>query len=155
MNKRDDKKAAVDESKPVDERLNDQVTPLWRMSYPEQLTQKAAAMKTVLEDAATELKRFVKLARDGDGDGMDYSWLEGQTSFCPVAEITPSPVLKDYRNKCEFSLGKDEDGKVQVGFMLGLFKEGRAAVVVGIFFLSFLAFLVTPICVRLTNVMSH
>lgn len=43
---------------------------------------------------------------------------------CPTDSIHPSPVTEGYRNKCEFSIGFDLEGKPCVGFRLGLFRDG-------------------------------
>lgn len=43
---------------------------------------------------------------------------------CPMDSIHASPVTEGYRNKCEFTIGLDVDGKPCVGFRLGLFREG-------------------------------
>jgi tRNA/tmRNA/rRNA uracil-C5-methylase (TrmA/RlmC/RlmD family) len=34
---------------------------------------------------------------------------------CELEPVRPSPVLTGYRNKCEFSIGRDRDGKICVG----------------------------------------
>lgn len=47
---------------------------------------------------------------------------------CPMDSIHPSPSLEGYRNKCEFSIGFDADGKPCVGFRLGLFRNGSVVV---------------------------
>lgn len=82
--------------------LSDQVTPLWRTPYAEQLTRKQDQMLKVLNKLAQET-------------GQDVATLN---------PIIASPVVEGYRNKCEFTVGKDLDGKVSVGFLLGGFKDG-------------------------------
>ncbi len=57
--------------------------------------------------------------------------------LCPMAQITPSPVEKYYRNKCEFSFGLDTEDKPSVGFLLGLYKDGVTTVIVRIDMLVF------------------
>ncbi|KAJ3052904.1 tRNA methyltransferase 2 [Rhizophlyctis rosea] len=44
---------------------------------------------------------------------------------CKMDKIVASPVVDNYRNKCEFSFGRNLDDKVAVGFLLGLYKEGK------------------------------
>jgi hypothetical protein len=39
---------------------------------------------------------------------------------CPVLEMVASPVLDEYRNKCEFTIGTAADGKVAVFNLCGL-----------------------------------
>uniref|UniRef100_A0A8C2INE1 tRNA (uracil(54)-C(5))-methyltransferase n=1 Tax=Cyprinus carpio TaxID=7962 RepID=A0A8C2INE1_CYPCA len=49
---------------------------------------------------------------------------------CPLEAIRPSPVLTEYRNKCEFVIGVGADGEDKtVGFRLGKYKGGSCAVV--------------------------
>jgi tRNA (uracil-5-)-methyltransferase len=88
----------------ADRSLNDQVTPLWRMAYGEQLARKQAAMAEVVQQ--------VGLKREGFG----------------LAPIKPSPRQLGYRNKCEFSIGLDKEGRAAVGFSLGGFREGTVTV---------------------------
>jgi len=42
----------------------------------------------------------------------------------PLPPVVPSPRTVGYRNKCEFTIGKDYDGKPTIGFMLGGFQQG-------------------------------
>lgn len=84
--------------------LNDQVTPLWKLSYEEQLALKQEKMKEIV-DQVTPCR---------DGFVLDL--------------IKPSPVTTGYRNKCEFSFGFDKDGQPCVGFSLGGFREGTVTV---------------------------
>ena len=51
--------------------------------------------------------------------------------ICPIDEVVKSPVLTHYRNKCEFTIGHDFDGKRTIGFLLGLYREG-VTVVLGV-----------------------
>ena len=82
--------------------LNDQVTPLWRTPYTEQLIQKQEQMLKVLNKFAQETSQETTI----------------------LNPIIPSPIIEGYRNKCEFTVGKDLDGKASVGFLLGGFKDG-------------------------------
>lgn len=118
------KQAAADDSRTPTEKLNDQVTPLWRKTYPEQLEKKFKAVKGVLEEGKRKLNVYLKDSKDPG----DYSWMNEQSTFCPMVEITPSPVEKHYRNKCEFSIGQGPDGQIAVGFLLGLYKDGITGV---------------------------
>lgn len=82
--------------------LNDQVTPLWRVPYTEQLALKQDQMLKVLNKFAHET-------------GQEAAILN---------PIIPSLITEGYRNKCEFTVGKDLDGETTVGFLLGGFKDG-------------------------------
>ena len=49
-------------------------------------------------------------------------------SPCPLEAVVPSPRVDGYRNKCEFSIGRDGAGQPCVGFVLGRFKQGVVAI---------------------------
>jgi tRNA (uracil-5-)-methyltransferase len=82
--------------------LSDQVTPLWRMPYSEQLAFKQDQMMKMMNVFAQET---------------------GQVS-ATLEPIIASSMTEGYRNKCEFTVGKDLEGEVRVGFLLGEFRQG-------------------------------
>ena len=45
---------------------------------------------------------------------------------CKLEAVVPSPTVHGYRNKCEFTIGRDAAGAPCVGFVLGRFKLGVA-----------------------------
>ena len=46
---------------------------------------------------------------------------------CGMEDIIPAPQTAGYRNKCEFTVGKDrETGEIRSGFRLGTFLDGVA-----------------------------
>eukprot|EP00850_Spirogloea_muscicola_P022186 SM000281S10754 [mRNA] locus=s281:108583:112559:- [translate_table: standard] len=47
---------------------------------------------------------------------------------CEVLDILESPQVDEYRNKCEFTVGRTVAGAIEVGFQLGMFREGVTAV---------------------------
>mmetsp|Transcript_1949 Transcript_1949/g.5439 ORF Transcript_1949/g.5439 Transcript_1949/m.5439 type:complete len:499 (-) Transcript_1949:215-1711(-) len=47
---------------------------------------------------------------------------------CPVAPVLPAAATHGYRNKCEFTIGRDEIGSVAVGFTLGTVRERKHVV---------------------------
>ncbi|KAJ8311994.1 hypothetical protein KUTeg_009367 [Tegillarca granosa] len=54
---------------------------------------------------------------------------EHNGKFCELLEIKPSPVLENYRNKCEFTIGKDINGLDNtVGFRYGQYRQGTSRV---------------------------
>ena len=68
-------------------------------------------------------------------DGYDaLSWLQPSRlaehggAPCALAEVVPSPRLKGYRNKCEFTIGKGADGNACVGYQLGKGPLGQTMV---------------------------
>ncbi len=86
--------------------LNDQVTPLWRLPYEEQLERKQKSMNSVLSK---------------------YFKASGSEEIVSQ-RILPAPLQNGYRNKCEFTFGKDVKGEPCVGFSLGGFREGNLTV---------------------------
>ncbi|XP_060881063.1 tRNA (uracil-5-)-methyltransferase homolog A-like [Metopolophium dirhodum] len=107
------------------------VTPLYKISYDEQLIQKTNSIKNVLMDYSRRLKR-IKC-----GQGI-LNWLKKQQDEnnglpCKLLEIQS---LKDdpercigYRNKCEFTIGMDVENKEPVvGFRVGAYNQGKTSV---------------------------
>ncbi|KAK7901374.1 hypothetical protein WMY93_018143 [Mugilogobius chulae] len=84
------------------ERLADVVTPLWRLSYEEQLEVKYNKQESILSQLCGDLK-----------------CIRGKPNF-PVLPVLPSPVQNGYRNKSTFSVNKGVDGNPKtVGFYVG------------------------------------
>lgn len=107
------------------------VTPLYNISYPEQLIQKTNSIKNVLMDYSRRLKRI-------KGGQNILDWLKKQQDVnnglpCELLEIRS---LKDnpekcigYRNKCEFTIGMDVENKEPVvGFRVGAYNQGKTSV---------------------------
>ncbi|KAK1166453.1 hypothetical protein AOXY_G13094 [Acipenser oxyrinchus oxyrinchus] len=107
---------------PWEERLADAVTPLWRLSYEEQLQLKFEEQKRILLQLSARLS--------GDADPWNpQPRTRGQLSF-PLLPTLPSPVLDGYRNKSTFSVNRGIDGDPKtVGFYVGTGK-GRNIVCV-------------------------
>lgn len=98
------KKSLSLENQSWEERLADVVTPLWRLSYEEQLEVKQKRQERIL------CKIFGNLGK--------------VTPSFPVLPILPSPIKNGYRNKSTFSVNKGVDGNTKtVGFYVG---TGRA-----------------------------
>jgi len=100
------------------------VAPLQSMTYDEQLTLKAEAICTVLSALA---KRLLKANLGGVWLTRVIARAAGGRC-CPQADVVRAPVTKGYRNKCEFTIGKDADGRACVGFKIGAFRDGVTAV---------------------------
>ncbi|KAJ3331810.1 tRNA methyltransferase 2 [Blyttiomyces sp. JEL0837] len=125
------------------ERINDQVIPLWRKSYEEQLTEKANRFSKCLGLMKKKLLQFLQ-NRDITPERREaLSWVKelvlifltnfsilrsGKSPVCTLEPVVKSPKLEGYRTKCEFSIGYDLDGKKAIGFLLGLFKDGITTV---------------------------
>ncbi|KAI9099856.1 S-adenosyl-L-methionine-dependent methyltransferase [Phlyctochytrium arcticum] len=137
----------ADDTRTTEERLADQVTPLWRKAYSEQLKGKQQKLRSAMVKFRTQMTRYLtkEYLRAGcpepqtlditpqmspeDRAIIQLAWLrtaaaENENMACPLLEIMPSPIEKFYRNKCEFTFGWDDKGEKCVGFLLGLFKEG-------------------------------
>ncbi|KAK2145992.1 hypothetical protein LSH36_641g00053 [Paralvinella palmiformis] len=117
-----------DENLSLSERLNQAVSPLWKVPYDKQL-----------EEKTSQTHSFIKrLGRDIEKNIFDQSlkdWFRSQFKnckglCCDLLPIKPSPVLNSYRNKCEFTIGQSPDGQDKtVGFRLGSYKGGSISVV--------------------------
>ncbi|GAB6030338.1 tRNA methyltransferase 2 [Chamberlinius hualienensis] len=97
--------------------------PLGAMKYEDQLAQKSLEMRKQLVGIGRSLWKCG--ARGGP------KWLlSNQTSFdqqcCEFQGLTPSPVVDEYRNKCEFTVGvqPNGNGKPVVGFRLAKYSQG-------------------------------
>ncbi|XP_058118250.1 tRNA (uracil-5-)-methyltransferase homolog A [Anopheles ziemanni] len=95
-------------------------TALAYLSYEEQLLQKQSEMENVLQKFGKELWSSVPSLR---------SYIEKQREHnnglpCALEPLRPSPVQNGYRNKCEFSIGKDASGVKRVGFRVGSYSNG-------------------------------
>ncbi|CAN9513551.1 unnamed protein product [Ophioblennius macclurei] len=111
---------------PLSVQIANVVTPLWEVPYEEQLRRKEQEVEAVLLRLGNEI---------GATNKAMAPWLFAQKSkynnlCCPLENICPSPLQKEYRNKCEFliSMGADGEDKT-IGFRLGKYKGGSCAVV--------------------------
>ncbi|KAM9477974.1 tRNA (uracil-5-)-methyltransferase homolog B [Clarias gariepinus] len=92
----------------LEERLADTVTPLWRLSYDEQLQWKQERQHNILLQMANHLAQDSSLSASKE-----------EVPF-PVLSIVPSPVRDGYRNKSTFSVNRGIDGNPKtVGFYIG------------------------------------
>uniref|UniRef100_A0A9J7XDT0 tRNA (uracil(54)-C(5))-methyltransferase n=1 Tax=Cyprinus carpio carpio TaxID=630221 RepID=A0A9J7XDT0_CYPCA len=116
----------VEGGQPGTKRIANAVTPLWNVPYEEQLKRKEKEVEGVLQKLTREI---------GNNNKAMLPWLFVQKEkfnkmCCPLEAIRPSPVLTEYRNKCEFVIGVGADGEDKtVGFRLGKYKGGSCAVV--------------------------
>lgn len=102
-----------------EERLADVVTPLWRLSYEEQLELKQKQQERIL----CQLSGYLS--------GNFESQSPCQLGF-PVLPVLPSPVRDGYRNKSTFSVNRGIDGNPKtVGFYVGTAREGSIVCVNG------------------------
>ena len=88
------------------------VTPLWDIPYPEQLERKLADLRQ-------------RLARI---QGQLENKSSALTAYCPLDDVIASALTAGYRNKNEFTCGRDLQGRRCVGFRLGAYKAGSWSV---------------------------
>jgi len=87
------------------------------LPYEEQLAQKQKAIEEVLQKFKIELNK----ANDFQNRNRTKASSE---PICELLPIIPSPKIEGYRNKCEFSIGKNAEGEIAVGNRLGSYVSG-------------------------------
>ncbi|EOD37093.1 hypothetical protein EMIHUDRAFT_471521 [Emiliania huxleyi CCMP1516] len=106
----------------------DAAAPLHRLEYAAQLEQKQHFVEKALRRLPREMQAAahrVAARSDTQRERWRMPWLSQERLNqrhglpCPVAPVLPAAATHGYRNKCEFTLGRDEDGSVAVGFTLG------------------------------------
>ncbi|XP_012505487.1 PREDICTED: tRNA (uracil(54)-C(5))-methyltransferase homolog [Propithecus coquereli] len=101
------------------ERLADVVTPLWRMSYEEQLKVKFEAQKKILQRLESHIQML-------NGVNVTTAAPNFEGLHCLLHPIIPSPVISGYRNKSTFSVNRGPDGNPKtVGYYLGTRRDGN------------------------------
>lgn len=99
------------------ERLADVVTPLWRLSYEEQLKVKFEAQKKILQKLESYLHMLY-------GVNATTATSSSEGLCCLLHPIIPSPVIHGYRNKSTFSVNRGPDGNPKtVGHYLGAWRD--------------------------------
>uniref|UniRef100_A0A1Y1LUL4 tRNA (uracil(54)-C(5))-methyltransferase n=3 Tax=Photinus pyralis TaxID=7054 RepID=A0A1Y1LUL4_PHOPY len=118
------KKIKVDD-RPQEERLKLSTVPLCDTPYDEQLSIKQEEMRKVL----------VKLGHNlGDNNVVLKKWVHQQKCDnnqvpCELLDIRHSSVQDGYRNKCEFTVGVDEETSLPtVGFRISSYAKGGTGV---------------------------
>ncbi|XP_030388445.1 tRNA (uracil-5-)-methyltransferase homolog A [Scaptodrosophila lebanonensis] len=89
--------------------------PLATMAYEQQLQQKTDEMGSLLRKYTQELRRLNADAKPH----IDKFNFKG---------VLPSPNVDGYRNKNEFTVGKNAAGEIVVGFRLGSYSDGSVEV---------------------------
>ncbi|RIB11608.1 S-adenosyl-L-methionine-dependent methyltransferase [Gigaspora rosea] len=110
-----------------EELLADQITPLHKLSYEDQLKHKEDLIKKSLSKFRHKIKELYK-----DRSLYKPTWaIEKSDSNLPciLHPTISSPILEGYRNKCEFTIGKNFNGEIRIGFLLGSFKDGINTVI--------------------------
>ncbi|KAG5327718.1 TRM2A methyltransferase, partial [Pseudoatta argentina] len=100
-------------------------TPLWNMPYLDQLEFKQKEMKSILIKIGQQMLTESKTLTE---------WINSQKKLydglpCKLENILSADVTEAYRNKCEFTVGKDsEQSKIMIGFRLSTYASGSTAV---------------------------
>ncbi|KYQ52037.1 tRNA (uracil-5-)-methyltransferase like protein A [Trachymyrmex zeteki] len=100
-------------------------TPLWNMQYPDQLEFKQKEMKSILIKIGQQMLTESKTLTE---------WINSQKKMydglpCKLQNILSADVTEAYRNKCEFTVGKDsKQSKIIIGFRLSTYASGSTAV---------------------------
>jgi len=95
--------------------------PLVNISYEEQLIIKQQKIDEVLMQFKIDLRK-------ADYFQSKSSMAEYVDPAFEVLPIIPSPKRFGYRNKCEFSIGRDGCGEIQVGNRVGSYQSGSIRV---------------------------
>lgn len=112
--------------KTYEQQLKDKETQLINECY----TKLAQMLRKKLRDNLSYQERNTGLPKwlqrkthedSGEASIKEYSW--------PVQPIKPSPRQEGYRNKCEFTIGRDEDNQLTIGFRMSSFRGGSLRVV--------------------------
>lgn len=95
--------------------------PLAGLPYKDQIEQKRSEMENLLKTFGKEL---IKL----NPDVKKSCFSPGSDLPCEFLGIKESPVIDGYRNKSEFTVGKNSEGEIVVGFRLGSYADGSVEV---------------------------
>lgn len=115
-------KLTLDTSIPPEQRIVHAVCSYATYDYEEQLRLKQ-------EEMLSCVKTLSNMLRKTHSDYKDF-WLKNNKICLELQPIIKSPVLTNYRNKVEFTIGVGPDGKDNtVGFRLGSYREGSMVIV--------------------------
>ncbi|VEN61220.1 unnamed protein product [Callosobruchus maculatus] len=119
------KKMKEDDNRSQEEKLKDSVIPYWNTDYDEQLKLKQEGVKKVLSRLASQLAYY---------NPQLQQWIEKQKESynglpCELLDLRGTVQSQGYRNKCEFTVGIDEETKLKtVGFRIGSYMTGTTGV---------------------------
>lgn len=122
---KDAKKQKADDNRTQEERLKDSTIPLWNVSYEKQIEKKYDDIRNILLKMGYEMVR---------GNPALKPWVDQQRAKykglpCDLWNVRASPICDGYRNKCEFTVGLNEEtGERTVGFRLGSYVQGFTGV---------------------------
>lgn len=82
----------------------ERVTPLAHLSYPQQLEQKHAWLRGVLDGFATQMRKDIE-----SGSEATPNWFRQQPQIPLDDVVIHSEAIDEYRNKVEFTIGMRYD----------------------------------------------
>ena len=101
----------------------DAVSPWWNVPYEEQTRRKQENMKKdCLGKIGSEIAKAYKI--QGTQKKAMPSWIFADSLGLRFNNIICSPETVGYRNKCEFTFGRDSAGAPSVGFRVSSFHDG-------------------------------
>ncbi|CAO3593546.1 unnamed protein product [Absidia cylindrospora] len=111
------------DNKTLAEQLADQVTPLYKVPYQDQVAKKH---KLGVRQIRNLRKKLLPLAELSEERKTQLAWIYENVEEPPCHVLDPisSPDIEGYRTKCEFSIGRDPSGQPTVGFLQGLYRDG-------------------------------
>uniref|UniRef100_A0A1B6J213 tRNA (uracil(54)-C(5))-methyltransferase n=1 Tax=Homalodisca liturata TaxID=320908 RepID=A0A1B6J213_9HEMI len=119
------KRLKVDDQRTQEEKVKDSTVPLWRLPREEQANQKTNNVKRIVRNIIYDIERQNK--------GLK-TYFNTQRDNNEGAPLKMHPIVMDsqdtgYRNKCEFTIGiNDETGEKTVGMRLGSYATGTVGV---------------------------
>ncbi|XP_057327064.1 tRNA (uracil-5-)-methyltransferase homolog A-like [Microplitis mediator] len=112
-----------EESLSVLDLIKSSTIPLWNVPYETQLTMKQDQMRSIIVKIGQQIAR---------ANNELIGWIEKQRAvnnglICELQPILNAEVTEGYRNKCEFTIGKNEN-EILIGFRLSSYAAGSTAV---------------------------
>ncbi|XP_011300538.1 tRNA (uracil-5-)-methyltransferase homolog A [Fopius arisanus] len=121
------KKQKLEESETISPELQVKAstTPLWNIPYPKQLEIKFKEIRSVVEKLGQTIwKQNAPLSK-----WIQQQEIKNDGLICELLPILSADETEEYRNKCEFTVGKSRDGKeIVIGFRLSSYAAGSTAV---------------------------
>lgn len=101
------------------ESILDQVTPLWKLNYKEQLEFKEKHARQLMKKFE---KQIISIYDSNENETVSINdMMDMSLSIQDIQDIQPSPIVDGYRNKCEFAIGYDQHSQIKIGFTLGAY----------------------------------
>ncbi|XP_076647500.1 tRNA (uracil-5-)-methyltransferase homolog A [Halictus rubicundus] len=115
-----------DESISAADKIKSITIPLWNMPYPDQLELKQKEMRSILTNICKEM---LESSRGDLQDWLNYQKDKYEGLPCELLPILSTDKITEYRNKCEFTVGRSTDSnETMIGFRLSSYAAGSTAV---------------------------